>query len=95
MPAAVHTRERLHVTPAGGSAGATITGVDVARASADDVADITRALNDHLVVALPDQSFTLEEMERFTDQLGGKDITPYVKAIDGHPFVIRILKEKH
>src|SRR5579862_5020261 len=95
MSAAVHTRERLHVSPAGGSAGAVVTGVNVAKASAEDVAGITKALNDHLVVALPDQTFTLEEMERFTDQLGGKDITPYVKPIDGHPFVIRILKEKH
>src|SRR5262252_8753379 len=95
MSAAVHTRDRLHVTPAGGSAGAYVTGVDVAKASAEDVAVITKALNDHLVVALPDQEFTLEEMERFTDLLGGKDITPYVKAVDGHPYVIRILKEKH
>jgi taurine dioxygenase len=95
MAAAVHTRERLQVAPAGGSAGACITGVDVAKASVDDVAAITKALNDHLVVALPDQNMTLEEMERFTDLLGGKDITPYVKAIDGHPYVIRILKEKH
>ncbi|MBL6854638.1 MAG: TauD/TfdA family dioxygenase, partial [Alphaproteobacteria bacterium] len=95
MPAAVHTRERLHVTPAGGSAGAYITGVDVAKASADDVAAITKALNDHLVVALPGQNLSLEAMEHFTDQLGGKDITPYVKPVDGHPFAIRILKEKH
>src|SRR5215469_7960071 len=95
MAAAVHTRERLQVAPAGGSAGAYITGVDVAKASVDDVAAITKGLNDHLVVALPDQTMTLEEMERFTDLLGGKDITPYVKAIDGHPYVIRILKEKH
>jgi taurine dioxygenase len=95
MSAAVHSRERLQVAPAGGSAGAYITGVDVAKASVDDVAAITKALNDHLVVALPGQDFTLEEMERFTDLLGGKDITPYVKAIDGHPYVIRILKEKH
>ncbi len=95
MSAAVHTRERLKVTPAGGSAGAYITGVDVAKAGAEDVAAIAKALDDHLVVALPDQTLTLEELERFTDALGGKDITPYVKAIDGHPYVIRILKEPH
>ncbi|MBV9541448.1 MAG: TauD/TfdA family dioxygenase [Alphaproteobacteria bacterium] len=95
MSAAVQTRERLTVRPAGGYAGAYITGVDVARASGEDVAGIQKALNDHLVVALPDQKFTLEEMERFTDQLGGKDITPYVVPVDGHPYVIRILKEPH
>lgn len=95
MSAAVHTREKLSVKPAGGYAGAYVSGVDVARASAEDVAGITKALNDHLVVALPDQKLTLEDMERFTDQLGGKDVTPYVVPIDGHPYVIRILKEAH
>jgi taurine dioxygenase len=89
------TRERMTVRPAGGYAGAYITGVDVARASAEDVAGIQKALNDHLVVALPDQKFSLDEMERFTDQLGGKDVTPYVVPVDGHPYVIRILKEPH
>jgi len=95
MSAAIQTRERLKVTPGGGSAGAYVTGIDVATADAEAVAGITKALNDHLVVALPDQKLTLEDMERFTDALGGKDVTPYVVPIEGHPFVIRILKEPH
>lgn len=96
MSAAIQTREKLKVTPAGGFLGAYVTGVDLSRAlDAEEIAGIRRALNDHLVVALPEQRMTLEDMERFTDQLGGKDLTPYVKAVEGHPYVIRILKEPH
>jgi taurine dioxygenase len=50
---------------------------------------------DHLVVALPDQRLSLDDLERFTDALGGRDITPFVRPIEGRPHVIRILKEPH
>ena len=94
MSAAVHTHERLSVTPAGGSAGAYVTGVDLSRPHAGDaIAGIRQALRDHLVVALPDQTISLDDLERFTDALGGKDITPFVVPMEGRPYVIRILKE--
>ncbi len=96
MSAAAHTRERLAVSPAGGSAGAYVTGVDLSKTSeAEEIAGIRRALLDNLVVALPDQRLSLDDLERFTDALGGKDITPFVTPMEGHPFVIRILKEPH
>ena len=96
MSAAVHTRERIQVAPAGGSAGAYVSGVDLAKASdAEEIAAIRRALLDHLVVALPDQTLSLDDLERFTDALGGRDITPFVRPIDGRPYIIRILKEPH
>ena len=82
----------LTVSPAGGSLGAYVEGADLARP--EHVAVIRKALRDHLVVALPGQtSLTLERLETFTDALGGRDVTPFVKPIDGHPHVIRILKE--
>jgi len=96
MSATVHTRERLTVSPAGGSAGAYVTGVDLSKPNdAEQIAGIRRALLDHLVVALPDQKLSLDDLERFTDALGGRDITPFVKPVDGRPYVIRILKEPH
>jgi taurine dioxygenase len=89
-------RERLKVTPAGGSLGAYVTGVDASKAlDGEEIAGLRRALVDHGVVALPEQALSLEALERFTDEMGGKDITPYVKAVDGHPYVIRILKQPH
>ena len=35
----------------------------------------------------------LDELERFTDELGGRDSTPYVTPVEGRPFVIRVIKE--
>ncbi len=96
MSVAIQTRQKLEVTPAGGSLGAFVTGVDLATdLDAEQVAGVRAALVQHGVVALPDQALSLEDLERFTDQMGGRDITPYVKAIDGHPYVIRILKQPH
>ncbi len=87
---------RLTVSPAGGSAGAFVTGVDLSKPNdADEIAGIRRALLAHQVVALPDQTLTLDDLERFTDALGGRDITPFVTPVEGRPYVIRILKEPH
>jgi taurine dioxygenase len=84
------------VAPAGGSSGAYVTGLDLSKPyGADDVAHLRRALLDHLVVALPDQSMSLDDLERITDALGGRDVTPFVTPIEGRPYVIRILKEAH
>lgn len=96
MSAAVHTKQRLAITPAGGSAGAYVTGIDLSKPNdAEEIADVRRALLENLVVALPDQKLSLDDLERFTDALGGRDVTPFVKPIEGRPHVIRILKEPH
>lgn len=89
-------REKMSVAPAGGSAGAFVTGLDLSKPyGADELATLRKALLDHLVVALPDQAMSLDDLERLTDALGGRDVTPYVKAMPDRPFVIRILKEPH
>jgi len=88
------TREKLSVAPAGGSAGAYVTGLELSRPyGSDEVAQLRRALLDHLVVALPDQQMSLDDLERLTDALGGRDVTPFVKPMPDRPYVIRILKE--
>ena len=35
----------------------------------------------------------LDQLERFTDELGGRDVTPYVTPVAGRPYVIRVIKE--
>jgi taurine dioxygenase len=45
------------------------------------------------VVFLPDQLLTLDDLERLTDDLGGRDTTPFVKPVEGRPYVIRVIKE--
>ena len=92
---AVHTQERLKISPAAGAAGAFVTGVDLSKPLDDEeVAGLRRALLRHQVVALPDQKMSLDDLERLTDALGGRDTTPFVKPMEDRPFVIRILKEK-
>ncbi len=89
-------RERLKVEKAAGSAGAYVSGLDLSQSlDAEDVAGLRKALTDHLVVALPDQRMSLDDLERLTDQLGGRDVTPFVKPLPDRPYVIRILKEPH
>ena len=78
----------------GGSCGAIVRGVDVTRhRSAGEIEAILQLLDEHLVVAFPDQSMDLDRLEAFTDELGGRDITPYITAVDGRPHVIRVIKE--
>jgi len=92
---AVHTQARLTVEPAGGSAGAYVTGLDLSKPlGEEEIASLRRALLRHHVVALPEQHMSLDDLERLTDALGGRDTTPFVKPMEDRPFVIRILKEK-
>ena len=91
---AVQTRAKPKVQPSGGPAGAYVTGLDLTRAlDAEEIAGLKQALADHLVIALPDQKISLDDLERLTDALGGRDITPFVKPLPDRPYVIRILKK--
>ena len=78
-----------------GSLGAYVTGIDLRdEIEPPQVEQLRQALDQHLVVALPDQDITLDDLERLTDQLGGRDVTPYVTPLDGRPYVIRVIKER-
>ena len=84
----------LDVEPAAGSLGAFVTGLDLTtELDAATLAALRAAILDHLVVFLPDQPMTLDDLERLTDQLGGRDVTPFVKPLDDRPYVIRVIKE--
>lgn len=81
----------MQVRPISGALGAVVEGVNLAKT--DDVGPVQSALADHLVVFLPEQDLELDDLERVTDLLGGRDVTPYVAAVDGRPYVIRVIKE--
>lgn len=79
-----------------GALGAELHGAQLHTAQTrEDVASIRQALADHLVVALPAQQLTLDDLERITDLMGGRMITPFVKPLADRPYVIRVIKEKH
>ena len=54
---------------------------------------LRQALADHLVVFLPEQDLSLDDLERVTDLLGGRDVTPFVDPLEDRPYVIRVIKE--
>ncbi len=82
------------VEPLAGSCGAVVHGLDVTEAlSTDRVEQLLTLLDRHLVVALPDQDLDLDRLERLTDELGGRDVTPFVEPVPGRPHVIRVIKE--
>jgi taurine dioxygenase len=84
----------MQVERLAGSCGAIVRGVDVSRPqSPEEIEAILQLLDEHLVVAFPDQAMDLDRLEAFTDELGGRDVTPYVKPVDGRPYVIRVIKE--
>ena len=85
----------IAVERAAGALGAFVTGIDASRPlSREALHALKGALAEHLVVFLPEQLLSLDALERFTDELGGRAETPFVKPIDGRPFVIRVIKEK-
>jgi len=88
------SRATLTVEPVAGALGATVTGIDLSEVSEPDELDGVRsALAEHLVVFLPDQRLTLDDLERVTDLLGGRDATPFVTPLEDRPYVIRVIKE--
>lgn len=77
-----------------GSCGAVVHGFDLRVPQCAERVDVLHTLLDeHLMVVLPDQRLDLDDLERFTDELGGRDVTPYVTPVAGRPYVIRVIKE--
>jgi alpha-ketoglutarate-dependent taurine dioxygenase len=84
----------LVVEPVAGALGATVSGIDLTRVTdPGQLDDLRRALADHLVVFLPEQPLGLDDLERVTDLLGGRDVTPFVDPLEDRPYVIRVIKE--
>jgi taurine dioxygenase len=78
-----------------GALGAELRGMNLSSTQTpDQIAELRRALVDHLVVTVPDQAMSLDDLERLTDQLGGRAVTPFVKPLPDRPYVIRVLKER-
>jgi len=84
----------LQVSPIAGALGATVTGLDLTKVATSQHLDgVREALAQHLVVFLPNQHMDLDDLERVTDLLGGRDTTPFVTPLEDRPYVIRVIKE--
>ncbi|HEY2214307.1 MAG TPA: TauD/TfdA family dioxygenase [Acidimicrobiales bacterium] len=82
------------VRPVAGALGAELTGIDLTKVFESAQLDgVRQALAEHLVVFLPEQDLSLDDLERVTDLLGGRDVTPFVNPLEDRPYVIRVVKE--
>jgi taurine dioxygenase len=84
----------LTIEAVAGALGANVTGLDLTKVTtSDELEGLRRALAEHLVVFLPEQDLSLDDLERVTDLLGGRDVTPFVDPLEDRPYVIRVIKE--
>jgi taurine dioxygenase len=85
----------IEIRRAAGALGAYVTGIDLTKVhTVEELKPLKDALAEHLVVFLPEQHLDLDGLERVTDLLGGRDVTPYVDPLPDRPYVIRVIKEK-
>ena len=88
----------MRVAPLTGVIGAEILDVDIAKEltgnSIDELThELVAALDQHLVIVIPDQNLSPGEQTEFTHHLGEPCPTPFVKTMDEFPEVIKVLKE--
>jgi len=84
----------LDVRPVAGALGASVTGIDLTKVFDGEQLDgVRQALGQYSVVFLPEQDIDLDDLERVTDLLGGRDSTPFVDPLEDRPYVIRVIKE--
>lgn len=85
--------EQITVTPVAGALGAEIGGVDVA-AELDDatIAEIRRALNEHLVIFFRDQELSVDRHKAFTRRFGEIFIHPNYNFGDNDPEMVFLLR---
>ncbi len=77
-----------------GAGGAEIGGIDASRPLAPEVvAELRRALAEHCVIFLRDQVLTPEQQKAFARHFGPLARTPFIKPLDGHPEMMRIVRE--
>lgn len=85
--------KHVEVKPYASALGAEVLGVDLANLSQEEIQEIKWALADHSVVFFRDQDWGVEDQERFTQNFGEFGFDPFVDGIEGHPNVLRLLKE--
>lgn len=85
----------MNITKLSGAIGAEITGIDLARATDAEVAEIRRIWLDSNVVFFRDQSLPPADFLALARRIGTPVEYPFVKGIDGFPEIIPVLKLPH
>ena len=84
----------LDVQPLTPTIGGLVTGLTLSEPlSAGAVEALEQALGTYQVLFFRDQSMTIEQQMALGRRFGTLNIHPYVKGMDGHPEIMRIVKE--
>lgn len=82
------------VTPSGGPFGARLTGLDLAAdLDVETTAAVRAAWLEHLVLAFPDQTLSVEDLEAVTQKFGPFGDDPFIAPMADHPHVIEVRRE--
>ena len=76
-----------------GACGAEITGIDLRDTSDGNIKIIKDLLFEHKVIFFRNQDITHQEQIDLSKCFGPIEIHPYVKGIEDHPEILRIIKE--
>ena len=89
-----HSHERITVDPTTGVAGAVISGVNLADPLDDQtVAEIRRALLDHVVVFFRGQALEPYQQAELSHRFGPYNQVPFIEPIADHPEGIAGIRE--
>ncbi len=89
-----HVFRTIDVVRHSGPCGAVISGVNLATELPEEtIAEIRRALLDHLVIFFRAQSLSADEQVAFSRRFGPASPVPFVNAIPTHPEVIAVVRE--
>ena len=83
----------MQVTPLTGKFGADVADIDISQPlSAHELSELREAFAEYSVLAIREQDLTIDSFEAFALQLGNWG-TPFITPVDGHPSVLRLLRE--
>ena len=85
----------LTVNPISGALGAEIQGVDLSKPMSDDAfEEVRNALHENLVIFFRGQALTPEQHIAFSRRFGELLEVPFVRALEGHPAILPVMKGK-
>ena len=94
IPKASGEFRTFRIDPVCGAGGAELSGIDASKPlPAETVAELRRALAEYCVIFLRDQDLVPEQQKAFARHFGSLSATPFIKSLDGHPEMMRIVRE--
>lgn len=94
IPKASGEYRTFRIDPVCGAGGAELSGIDASKPlPAETVAELRRALAEYCVIFLRDQDLVPEQQKAFARHFGSLSATPFIKPLDGHPEMMRIVRE--